>query len=54
MKMLLSAVALATLLAPAAVVAQDACNHGEKIKMSCAEGTAWDDKNKTCAPVVGS
>lgn len=54
MKALLSAFALAALFAPAAAVAQQACDHGEKMKMSCAEGTAWDDKNKTCAPVAGS
>ncbi|WP_430463888.1 hypothetical protein [Tabrizicola sp.] len=23
---------------------------GEKIKMSCAEGMTWDDKNHTCTP----
>lgn len=54
MKVLLSALAVAALLAPFAATAQAACDHEEKIKMSCAEGTAWDDTKKTCAPVVGS
>jgi Chitin binding Peritrophin-A domain len=54
MKLLMSAIAAAALLAPVAVLAQDGCHHGEKTTMSCAEGTAWDEAKQTCAPVVGS
>ena len=32
-----------------AALAQGGC-HGEKIKMSCAEGSTWDDKAGTCTP----
>lgn len=24
--------------------------HGDKIKMTCAEGTTWDDENRACMP----
>ncbi len=32
-----------------AALAQGGC-HGEKIKMSCAEGTTWDDDSRACMP----
>jgi hypothetical protein len=46
--------ALSTVLAPGLALAQG-CDHGrEAIKMTCAEGTGWDDKTAKCVPIVGS
>lgn len=42
------ALGLLTSLAPAMVQAQGC--HEDRIKMSCAEGTAWDDAKQVCAP----
>jgi hypothetical protein len=49
-----AAFALSTILAPGLALAQG-CDHGrEAIKMTCAEGTGWDDKTAKCVPIVGS
>jgi hypothetical protein len=46
--------ALTFALAPVAALSQS-CDHGRsEIKLSCAEGTNWDDTSKRCVPVVGS
>jgi hypothetical protein len=42
------ALGLASLLPPAAALAQGC--HDERIKISCAEGSTWDDATRTCAP----
>ena len=54
MKVLLSAFALAALVAPGLALAQDGCNHAKSIKMTCADGTAWDEQTQRCAPTIGS
>jgi hypothetical protein len=49
-----AAFAASAILAPGLALAQ-ACDHGrEAIKMTCAEGTGWDDKSAKCVPIVGS
>jgi hypothetical protein len=49
-----AAFAVSTILVPGLALAQG-CDHGrEAIKMSCAEGTGWDDKTAKCVPIVGS
>ncbi|MFN0115945.1 MAG: hypothetical protein ACKVPY_14835 [Paracoccaceae bacterium] len=53
MKAVLSVLALAAALAPGLAVAQG-CHSEQKVKMSCAEGQAYDAAAKRCSPVVGS
>ena len=49
-----AAFAVSTILAPGLALAQG-CDRGrEAIKMTCAEGTGWDDKSAKCVPIVGS
>jgi hypothetical protein len=52
MKTVLSVLAVLSALAPGLALADGGC-HRDKVKMSCAEGQAWDDAAKRCAPVVG-
>lgn len=40
-------IAYAASLTPA-VAGGDACTHAKQASMSCAEGTAWDEKLRTC------
>ena len=51
MKTVLAALALVSALAPGLALAQGC--HSNKVKMSCAEGQAWDEAAKRCSPVVG-
>lgn len=53
MKAFLTVFVLAAAMGPGLAVAQG-CDHEQKIKISCADGTSWDDQSKTCAPTVGS
>lgn len=53
-KTLAAALAVAFALVPAATLAQG-CPHAQQtIKMTCAEGTAWDDQTRKCEPIVGA
>ncbi len=54
MKALSAACALALVLLPAAAVSKGCDRDRTSIKLSCAEGTNWDDASKRCVPVVGS
>jgi hypothetical protein len=54
MKALSAASALVMALLPAAALSQGCDRDRTSIKLSCAEGTNWDDTSKRCVPVVGS
>jgi hypothetical protein len=43
------AVLLVSQAAVTAALASPGCQ-GDKIKMTCAEGTTWDDDNRACMP----
>ncbi len=49
-----AAFAVSAILAPGLALAQGCDKGRETIKMSCAEGTGWDDKTAKCVPIVGS
>ncbi|MCB2134591.1 MAG: hypothetical protein KDE08_01395 [Rhodobacteraceae bacterium] len=52
MKSLLTATVLATLLVPAAAIAQG-CEHGsaKHAQISCAQGQTWDADTRSCITV---
>jgi hypothetical protein len=51
MKTVLTVLAVMSVLAPGLAMAEG-CQRN-KVKMSCADGQAWDETAKRCSPVVG-
>ncbi len=53
-KVLSAAFAVTMALLPQALMAQGCPHDRTTIKMTCAEGSAWDESTRKCEPIVGA